>query len=112
MTLMLECHNGLYYCHTDIYTVDPTKRPSLSPLPMVPAVARVVTPNTSSSLWRPSWYVPTSKSKQLESKLWLLCLGSPGVTQLDILPGKAVGIPAEFNHHPFWFIDFKAQAQT
>jgi hypothetical protein len=112
MALMLECHDGLYYCHTDIYTVDPTEQSSLSPLPLVPTVARVVMPNTSSSLWRPSQYVPTSKSKQLESKLCILRLGSPRVTQLDILPGNAVGIPAEFDHHPFWFIDFKAQAQT
>jgi hypothetical protein len=112
MALMLECHNGLYYCHIDIYTVDPTKRSSVSPLTLVPAVGRVLTPDTSSSLWQPSRYVPTSKSKQLESKLWLLRLGSPGVTQLDILLGNAVGIPTEFNHHPFLFVDFKSQAQT
>jgi hypothetical protein len=112
MALTLEFHNGLYYCHTDIYTFDPTKRSSLSPLPLVPAVAWVVMPDTSSGLWQTSGYVPTAKSKQLQSKLWLLCLGSPGVTQLNILPGKAVGIPTEFDHHPFWFIDFKAQAQT
>jgi hypothetical protein len=30
---------------------------------------------------------------------------------VDLLPGNAVGIPAEFNHHPFWFIDFKAKVQ-
>jgi hypothetical protein len=112
MALTLECHNGLYYCHTDIYTVDPTKRSSLSPLPLVSAAARVITPNTSSSLWQPPWHVPTSKSKQLESKLWLLLLGSPGVTQLDILLENDVVILTEFDHHPFLVHKFKALART
>ncbi len=34
-----------------------------------------------------------------------------GVSQLNLLPGNVLGIPAEFNHHPFKLIDFKAQAQ-
>ena len=53
---------------------------------------------------------PTTKSKQLESELWLLRLGSPGVYQLDHLPGNATGLPTEFDYHPFRFIDFKEQA--
>jgi hypothetical protein len=38
-------------------------------------------------------------------------LGSPGEDQLDILPGNVTGIPSKFQCHPFWFIDFKQQAQ-
>ena len=50
------------------------------------------------------------KSKQLESELWLVCLGSPGIYQLDHLPGNATGLPTEFDYHPFRFIDFKEEA--
>ncbi len=27
------------------------------------------------------------------------------------IPGNVTSVPVEFEHHPFWFIDFKAQAQ-
>ena len=104
MSISLDYVGGLYYCHCDVVTVDPTT-------PSPPQLFRVASSAPTSSLRRPSRYTPVSKSKQLESELWLLRLGSPGVTQLDRLPGNATGIPAEFDHHPFRFIDFKAQAQ-
>ena len=104
MHISLEFYEGLYYCNTDIVTVDPAP-------PSPPQVFRVATPGPPSTLRRPSRYTPVSKSKQLESELWLLRLGSPGVTQLDRLPGNVLGLPSEFDHHPFRFIDFKAQAQ-
>jgi hypothetical protein len=50
------------------------------------------------------------KVKQVESEVWLLCLGSPGVHQLDLLPGRVTGIPLDFCYHPFHFIDHKEQA--
>jgi hypothetical protein len=107
MHLSLEYFEGLYYCATDVITVDPN-----DPTPDTPKVFRVAIPCEPSTLRRPSHHTPTSKSKQLESELWLLRLGSPGVTQLDRLPGNnATGIPSEFDHHPFRFIDFKAQAR-
>ena len=96
MHLPLDYHDGLYYCTTDVLTVDPDK-----PTVDSPKLLRVALPVTPSTLRRPSRYTPVSKSKQLESELWLLCLGSPGVTQLDRLPGNVTGIPAEFDHHPF-----------
>jgi hypothetical protein len=43
--------------------------------------------------------------------VWLLRLGSPGVHQLDVLPGNVTGLPLVFEYHPFRFIDFKEQAQ-
>jgi hypothetical protein len=40
----------------------------------------------------------------------MLWLGSPGESQLDMLPGNATGIPSVFEYHPFRFLDFKEQA--
>jgi hypothetical protein len=109
MSLQLECHGGLYYCTTDVFTVDPDNLHP-SPPPILPIVSRLAHETKQPSLRRPSKYVPTTKSKQLESELWLLRLGSPGVTQLDHLPLNATSLPTKFDHHPFRFIDFKEQA--
>ncbi len=46
----------------------------------------------------------------MESEFWLLCYGSPGKGQLDVLPNNIIGTPAVFKHHPFCLIDFKEQA--
>ena len=61
---------------------------------------------------RPSRFAPTSKSKQVKSEVWLLQLDSPGVHQLDVLPGNVTGSPLVLEYHPFQFIDFKEQART
>ena len=37
-------------------------------------------------------------------------MGSPGVSQLDVLLSSATGIPTTFQYHPFRFIDFCEQA--
>ena len=103
MSLRLDYMDGLYYCTSDTYTIDPTVHTR-------PRVHRVVHPKPHSHLRLPSRYRPTTKSKQLESELWLLRLGLPGVYQLDHLPGNATGLPTEFDYHPFRFIDFKEQA--
>ncbi len=44
---------------------------------------------------------PTSKAWQVELEVWLLCLGSPGKGQLEVLPGNVTGMPAVFEYHPF-----------
>ena len=106
MHLSLDYFEGLYYCSTDVITVDPA-----APTPDPAKMFRIATTDPISTIRRPSRYIPVSKSKQLESELWLLRLGSPGVTQLDRLPGNVTGIPSEFDHHPFRFVDFKAQAR-
>jgi hypothetical protein len=94
-----------------MYTVDPVPHSNFDSLHIQPTACHVTKPVSPPSLRRPSHYHPVSKSKQLESELWLLRLGSLGVSQLDVLPGNTTGLPAEFNYHPFRFINFKAQAQ-
>ena len=106
--LDLDYCDGLYYCPTDVLTVD------RSPLQRIPkmAASRLALPPAPTINHRPSCFAPTSKSKQVESETWLLRLGSPGVHQLDVLPGNVTGIPSVFKYHPFRFIDFKEQART
>ena len=114
MVINLVCRDGLYYCPTDVFTLGhrPTL-PECATLPTfpVPKVNRVVNPPPPPVLQRSSHFAPTSKAQQLESAVWLLRLGSPGVTQLDVLPQNATGLPATFDYHPFRFVDFKEQAR-
>jgi len=51
-----------------------------------------------------------SRAHQVESEVWLICLGSPGEGQLNLLPGHVIGTPPVFEYHPFRSIDFKEQA--
>jgi hypothetical protein len=53
-----------------------------------------------------------SKGKLVKLELWLLCLSSPSVQQLDKLPGNVTGTPPAFDYHPFRFIIFKEEAQV
>jgi hypothetical protein len=112
MKLTLAINNGLYCCPTDVFTMAPPPTDiALYPYPTpYPSICRVAQTTPASRLQRSPKYRPTSKSRQLESELWLLQLGSPGVTMLNALPGNVTGIPATFDHHPFRFVDFKAQA--
>jgi hypothetical protein len=102
----LKFKDGLYYCPTDVYTVD-----NCPPPPPTPSAFRVTAP-TPSTLRRPSRFIPTSKGKLVELELWLLRLGSPGIQQLDKLPGNVTGTPPAFDYHPFRFIYFKEEAQV
>ena len=108
MKLALEHRDGLYYCPTDVLTVDRL------PVRCNPTTAayRLAVPPTPTFDHRPSCFSPTSKSKQIESEVWLLRLGSPGVHQLNVLPGNVTGVPSVFEYHPFRYIDFKEQART
>jgi hypothetical protein len=90
MTFPLRCQDGLYYCDTDVYTVDRN--------PVHLLCNRVLALH------------PTTKACQIESELWALRFGSPGEHQLDILPKYVHGIPSKFEYHPFRHIDFKEQA--
>jgi hypothetical protein len=109
MVFDLECRGGLYYCPTDIFTLG--KCPSTSrlvaanlhnPIQLpLPKVHRTITSPTPPVLQRSSHFEPTSKARQLESEVWLLRLGSPGVRQLDVLPQNATGLPAVIKYHPF-----------
>jgi hypothetical protein len=132
----LVCCNGLYYCPMDVFAVDKSLicQPALhrwhlpaDPLidqpPFVhflvpdpkmtatPLVNRLTSPVLPNTVCRPSCLAPTSKSKQVEPEVWLLCLGSPSIHQLNVLPGNVTGLPLVFEYHPFRFIDFKEQAR-
>ena len=48
----------------------------------------------------------------MESELWMLCLGSPGEDQLNILQGNVTGIPSHLQCHPFRYIDWKEEARV
>ena len=101
----LQQRDGLYYCSTDVYTVDhdPVRvtcnNTTASPPVKVPYIPRP-TPR----------FIPTSKARQVESEVWMLRFGSPGEHQLDVLPSHVIGTPPIFEYHPFRSIDFKEQA--
>ena len=83
------------------------------PEPVDPAVLRAhidTTPTTPRS--QQPRFTPASCAQQLESEVWLLRLGSPGVTQLNVLPQFVKGLPSHFAYHPFRFVDFKEQARV
>jgi hypothetical protein len=106
-SMTLVHHEGLHYCPTDVYTVDHTLATQFSP-----AVQWVACNDVNAPVKGPacSRFVPTMKAKQVESEVWLLHLGSPGVRQLNLLPGCITRIPSTFCYHPFHYIDHKEQA--
>ncbi len=112
MRMTLVLHDRLHYYPTNVYAVD--SMPALRYLPMVwRATGSVSLPGLAPELRRSrshERFFPVSKAKQVESEVWLLCLGSPGVRQLDLLPGRVTGIPSDFRYHPFHFLDHKEHA--
>jgi hypothetical protein len=107
MSMTLVHHEGLHYCPTDVYTIDHTPATQFSP-----AVRRVAHKDANAPVKGPacSRFVPTTKAKQVKSEVWLLCLGSPGVGQLNLLPGCVTRIPSTFCYHSFHYINHKEQA--
>lgn len=105
MHFPLRCHDGLYYCDTDVYSVDCNPvRPTCTRTTAIP-------PQQPTQTHRPaSKYVPTTRARQVESEVWALRFGSLGEGQLDALPSHVDGIPPVFEYHPFRHIDFKEQA--
>ena len=88
----LHQRDGLYYCSTDVFIVD------CDPV-------RVHCHRTLATLMpdvqRPSpKFIPTSKARQIESKVWMLRFGSPGKHQLDVLPPHVIGTPPVYR--PVW----------
>ncbi len=115
MIINLVYRDGLYYCPTDVFTLGTCPLlPECATLPTfpVPTVNRVVNPPPPPVLRRSLRFAPTSKARQLESEVWLLRLGSPGVIQLNVLPQNVTGLPTTFEYHPFRFVDFKEQANA
>jgi hypothetical protein len=103
MHFLLRCRDGLYYCDTNVYTVDRD--------PVRPTCARTTALPAPPPTHRPaSKFVPTTRARQVESEVWALRFGSPGEGQLDALPRHVNGVPPVFEYHPFRHIDFKEQA--
>jgi len=95
MIINLVYQDGLYYCPTDVFTLG--NRPLLpecatSPTFPVPTVNRVVNPPPPPVLRQSSHFTPSSKAQQLESEVWLLPLGSPGVVD-PLIPGHVQTMP-------------------
>ncbi len=104
--ITLENRDGLYYCPTDVFTVesDPSHctpykicREIVEPPPV---------------RWCQKSYMPVSLDRLTESELWMLRLGTPGEDQLDLLPSNVTGIPPTFEYHPFRYIDWKEEARV
>ena len=103
MHFPLRYRDGLYYCDTDVYTVDRD--------PVHPTCARTTAIPTRTQNHRPApKFVPTTRARQVESEVWALRFGSPGEGQLNALPHHVDGIPPVFKYHPIRHIDFKEQA--
>ena len=118
MSILLVCHDGLYYCPTNVFTLGhcPVFPECVTPLHalhliLVPKIQGVVNQPPPPVIRCSLRFFSTSKARQLKSEVWLLCLGSPGVTQLDVLPQNATDLPTTSKYHPFCFIDFKEQAR-
>ena len=93
MTFDLEFRGGLYYCTSDVYTVNAD--------PLRKICYRTVAPHPPGVRRAPHKFTPTPKARQIESELWLLRFGSPGEHQLDVLPLHVTGTPPVFKYHPF-----------
>jgi hypothetical protein len=90
----LQQRDGLYYCSTDVYTVDHD--------PVRVACQRTHAPPPAVAVGQPCpKFIPTSKARQVESEVWMLWFGSPGKHQLDVLPLHVIGMPPVFEYHPF-----------
>jgi hypothetical protein len=108
MSMTLVHHEGLHYCPTDVYTLDHMPATWFS-LAVRRVALNIGNAPIKKGLAR-SQFIPTTKAKQVESEVWLLRLGSPGVHQLNLFPGCITRIPSTFHHHPFHYVDHKEQA--
>ncbi len=107
ITIALEKQDGLYYCPTDVFTVngDPVR-------PSAPIIRRAVAPPPADKHRRSKRFTPVTRDCLMELEVWMLQLGSPGEDQLDLLPVNVTGIPTGFQYHPFCFLDWKEEARV
>jgi hypothetical protein len=65
MTFDLEYRDGLYYCMSDVYTLDA--------IPMMRTQChRTVAPTVPGAYRTPPKFAPTTKARQVESEVWML----------------------------------------
>jgi hypothetical protein len=107
MEIVLVNRDGLYYCPTDVFTVD--NNPVRCHIPII---NRAIIPGPPPTKRRHKDLSPVPPNRLTESELWMLRLGSPGEDQLDLLPGQVAGIPHSFQYHPFRFMDWKEEARV
>jgi hypothetical protein len=107
ITIALEKQDGLYYCPTDVFTVnqDPV-------CPSAPIIRRAVAPPPADKHRWSKHFTPVTHDRLMESEVWMLLLDSPGKDQLDLLPGNVTGVPTGFQYHPFCFLDWKEEARV
>jgi hypothetical protein len=75
-----------------------------------PKVHRITT-SPSQPIRRPDpKYMPVNRALHTGSELWMVQLGSPGESLLEMLPGNVTGVLSTFQFHPFKYVDFKEQA--
>jgi hypothetical protein len=106
ITINLEKQDGLYYCPTDVFTVD--RDPGW---PNQPTIHRAAAPPPTTLPRRNRKFTPVSSDRLTELEVWMFRLGSPGEDQLDLLPGNVTGIPPGFHYHPFRSINWKEEAR-
>ena len=104
LVLDLVKRNGLYYCPVSSLAIKSDNMQS-------PAAVHRLASSNDTPRRSLATRKPVSKADLLESELWAARLGFCGESQLDALPGNVEGIPTQFQHHPFRFIDFKEQAR-
>ncbi len=70
ITMELENRDGLYYCPTDVFTVD--HNPVRCPIPMI---RRILAPEPKLLPKKSKRYVPVTQDHMTDSEVWMLCLG-------------------------------------
>jgi hypothetical protein len=103
MHFSLCYRNGLYYCDTEVYTVD------RDPVRLTCACMNAIPTRPQTHRPAPK-FAPTTHARLVESEVWALRFGSPNEGQLNALPHHVDGVPLVFKYHPFQHIDFKEQA--
>jgi len=118
--ITLHQRNGLYYCNAITYNIyqsqqDEDEWEATASF----GICKIATPEhskptpqrTRKGKPQAGRFQPTTKAKILESETWSLRLGACHETQLKVLPQHALGLPKQFEFHPFRYIDFKEQAR-
>ncbi|KAL7489867.1 hypothetical protein ACHAW6_016194 [Cyclotella cf. meneghiniana] len=109
-TITLHQQNGLYYCNTvkcEIYQAESEYNDVQSDEWRVHHIETTAETQCQPQkrpkrgIPRTTHFQPATKAKILEAETWSLRLGVCHETQLKALPQHAIGIPKQFEFHPF-----------